>query len=1165
MAKTVDQLNRLIEEVSQTGYRGRLLAQGQARAMIWRDGELPVGAPAFRRHLSYDLLSFGYSLLGIGLRLKELQGDPDKFHQAFTQAASAIESVVSKGDQSNENRGFYRVSCAVAYHLGRYSARSYSLLNSALDECNLTQSERALSMLILRDFENLLAELVQRKLVGDGEDEALCDILKSAWDQDPEGRNDDVDYVIEVVDHALADTYLEALGLFLLAIETGEYKYVSMSLDKLRTGLEISAELNLVSQWWIHRLTYHLLDELWSSTLHSLLPTTPIEGNDDEWRNLRQLFISLLIKRNRSEIDLWPSQIEAAVRAVDPGDNLVVSLPTSAGKTRIAELCILRCMSQGKRVVYLAPLRALSAQTEVTLQRTFSPLGKTVSTLYGSVGTSGFDHNVINERDIVIATPEKLDFAIRSNPSIIDDVGLVILDEGHMIGMGEREIRYEVQIQRLLRRQDADQRRIVCLSAVLPHGEQFDDFVGWLRRDREGTPVRSDWRPTRLRYGVVIWRDNRARLDLSVGEERPFVPNFLTPVTPNSNMRRSNVVGIRRLPFPNSQRELVIATAWQLVKDGQSVLIYCPERKSVEPYAREIQDLYLRGLIDSVLLEDRSSIAKAIALGKEWLGDDNPSVSCLKLGVAIHHGALPSAFRKEIENLLRKGVLKITVSSPTLAQGLNLTATSIVLHDTGYYDLTVRSRQHIKLPHFKNIVGRAGRAYVDIEGLVLCPMFDRFSQRQAEWNYLVQSKHESELESGLLELVLVLLTRFQKTLGNVPIDEVVEYVMNNAAAWEFRTTEDEEFDTIEAEKETWQNHLMSLDTALLSLLSEFECEREELAEKIDEVLESSFWQRRMIHREEQIQNALRSTLVSRSDFIWSHTSSKQRNGYFLSGVGFESGRSLDAVSEPMNWQLYRADKAIVDGDSDIALEAIAEIAVHLFEIEPFIPKPFPGSWQSILECWLTGGNIHQRFGEDTTEAFRFIEDGLTFRLTWGMEAVRVRAVANNDTITLEEGDFTFDSHWKNSSVLAIESGSLNVSAALLIQAGFSSRLAAIKVVEDTGAQFSDSSELSRWLDSSDVIQMTNDPNWPNEETNELWRDFVGKFKPEIKAFWQKRHTKCDVVWYHNTIIPSPGSCVRTYHNAEGQTLVLSPSLNILGKLRYDLETNPEGLIDARVA
>jgi superfamily II RNA helicase len=115
---------------------------------------------------------------------------------------------------------------------------------------------------------------------------------------------------------------------------------------------------------------------------------------------------------------------------------------------------------------------------------------------------------------------------LRNDPSLLDDVGLLVFDEGHMIGPGEREVRYEVQIQRLLRRQDADQRRIVCLSAILPDGDQMEDFSAWLRRDQPGGPIKHDWRPTRLRFGEVIWHSPTARLNLRVGEEKPFVPRF---------------------------------------------------------------------------------------------------------------------------------------------------------------------------------------------------------------------------------------------------------------------------------------------------------------------------------------------------------------------------------------------------------------------------------------------------------------------------------------------------------------------------------------------------------------------------------------------------------------------------------------------------------------
>jgi len=290
--------------------------------------------------------------------------------------------------------------------------------------------------------------------------------------------------------------------------------------------------------------------------------------------------MAALLQRPKAELDLWPSQVEAAGRAVDQSDDLVVSLPTSAGKTRIAELCILRCLAGGKRVAFITPLRALSAQTETSLQRTFGPLGKMISALYGSIGVSGFDEDAIRERDIVVATPEKLDFALRNDPSLLDDVGLLVFDEGHMIGLNEREVRYEVQIQRLLRRPDAHERRIVCLSAILPDGDQLDDFAAWLRRDHPGGVIKNDWRPTRLRFGEVSWSDAAvsARLNLRVGDERPFVQRFLNGFAPPDYVppkrRRTRI-------FPGDQRELCLATAWKLVDDGQTVLISCPQRRCV--------------------------------------------------------------------------------------------------------------------------------------------------------------------------------------------------------------------------------------------------------------------------------------------------------------------------------------------------------------------------------------------------------------------------------------------------------------------------------------------------------------------------------------------------------------------------------------------------------
>lgn len=698
MPANPEAIAQLIQDTTATGFREALLAKGQARSMIWRDGQLPPNAPTFSIMLSYDLLAYAYTLMMQGLRLLDQRQMSEIARSAFENAASAIEAVISRGQVNNE-RDFHRLTAAACYHLARYSARAYSLLHEGLTEANLSKPERALALLMLRDIDALEKLIAKNRLSSGASDNALIGLIPET----EEPTEEDQEYLFDVVDIALADHFLGTLGMALLAFERGDRVLLDTALARLHVGLESAGELNLVPQWWCHRLAIHLLDDLWESSFHERLPQTLPNNSLANWPLYRELFIATLFRRGRAEIDLWPSQIEAAVRAMDLADNMVVSLPTSAGKTRIAELCILACLASGCRIVFVTPLRALSAQTEVTLQRTFRPLGKTVSSLYGAIGVSEVDENFLRDSDIIVATPEKLDFALRNDPDLLNDVGLVILDEGHMIGITEREVRYEVQIQRLLRRADAASRRIVCLSAILPDGNQLEDFTAWLTGDQPGGIIKKNWRPTRLRYGEVSWRGDHARLEISVGTEKPFIEKFLMPTLPKGRKTRL---------FPSDQRELCIASAWALVAEGHSVLIFCPLRKSVEPFADAIVDLANRGTIGSVLAGDPSILSNALVIGAEWLGDDSSILKCLRLGVAIHHGALPTPFRKEVERLLRENVLKITVSSPTLAQGLNLSATTLIFH--GLH----RSGEPIDIAEFRNVVGRAGRAYVDIEGLV---------------------------------------------------------------------------------------------------------------------------------------------------------------------------------------------------------------------------------------------------------------------------------------------------------------------------------------------------------------------------------------------------------------------------------------------------------------
>lgn len=1153
MASTIEEIEQSIREAIAPGFRKRLLERGLARSMIWLDGELPEGAPRFAEKLSYDLLSYGYSLLSLAIRLRDLGGNEDLCRAAFEKSATAITDVIHNGNPEDPEKGFHKVLASSAFHLGRYSAKAFSLIQSNLENQNLSQIEELFSLLMLRQFDQIEVMVLQWKASGEGSDESLAERLETEIDQLNQVANTDNEpdeygissIEIPIVQQAITDNYFSSIFEFLFALETGTQEHLEKSLRRIDTNLTICGELNLLPQWWVLRITKHLLKDLWDSSFHKIIPGPQNDGHDTDWNLLRWLFITSLYRRNKAEIDLWPSQLEGAKRAVKDDDDLVVSLPTSAGKTRIAELCILRCLAIGKRVLFITPLRALSAQTESSLRKTFLPLGKTISSLYGSMGTSDFEQDVLRTQDIVVGTPEKLDFALRNDPTLIDDVGLVILDEGHMIGLNEREINYEVQIQRLLKRQDANERRIVCLSAILPSGDQFEDFVGWLRQDKGGDAIQSDWRPTDLRFGEIVWQGRSAKIDFTIGEEQAFIPGFIQSSIPP--------IGKRVTAFPRNAKELTLASAWKLVEDNQTVLIYCPEKRSVNSFAKDIVDLHKRGALKSVLSVIPERIELAKELGVEWLGEEHPILQCLNIGVAVHHGGLPTPFRKEMEKLLREGILKITISSPTLAQGLNLAATALIFHSVW------RSGNRIDISEFKNVVGRAGRAFVDTHGLVLHPIYDKITWRRNQWRALVNNTDARNMESGLLRLIYSFIQRIATSLGTLSIAPVLEYVMNNTNNWGFPTVAHETELQREENRNDWEKHLVSLDTALLSMLGEENISIDEIPNVLDELLQSSLLQRRL-NRQQEVQALFKSVLTQRGRHIWNLTTVDQRIGYYLAGVGLATGQKLDEAGPEGNQLLIVANAYIDDGEEQEAITAITELAELLFAIPPFTPNVLPDDWRKIIAAWLKGEALREQGFNSIDETLRFVEDGLVYRLPWGLEALRVRAQANGDVIS---DGMTIDDFEVGLIVPAVENGSLNRSAAMLMQAGFSSRLEAINSIKSTDASFSNSSEFKEWLSSERLTTYISVLDFMGANTAKLWKAFINEYKPKSDTVWKGTSANFPVNWEHG-VNGQIGQLVKLHNDDTDITKVLSSDGEVIGELRERYELLKNGVYRSQV-
>ena len=216
--------------------------------------------------------------------------------------------------------------------------------------------------MILRDLNGLGAACREWLIDPANGDEAIANGAREA-----EIEPDDVVRLI------VTTTLFRALAFFEFGLQTGVAELIEEARSLLRRALSLAGNASAVSLWWITRFALNLIDDLWSSSLHVLLPMGGPDGSSD-YAALRALFIGELYARKVAEVELWPSQKEAVQRATDVNDDLVVALPTRAGKTRIAEIAALMALACGKRVLIVTPLRALSVQTERSFRRTFSGL-----------------------------------------------------------------------------------------------------------------------------------------------------------------------------------------------------------------------------------------------------------------------------------------------------------------------------------------------------------------------------------------------------------------------------------------------------------------------------------------------------------------------------------------------------------------------------------------------------------------------------------------------------------------------------------------------------------------------------------------------------------------------------------------------------------------------
>ena len=391
--------------------------------------------------------------------------------------------------------------------------------------------------------------------------------------------------------------------------------------------------------------------------------------------DLPESIIEFLISQGFEK--LYPPQAESVKAGLLKGKSILVSAPTASGKTLIAMLAMLSFVSKNNgKIIYLSPLRALAAEKFSEFKKLEKiPLGKKIKVGISTGDFDGLEKN-LEKNDILILTNEKMDSIIRHGAEWVDEIGLVVTDEIHLIGDESRGPTLEMVLTQLKRLETQPQ--IVGLSATITNSEEISD---WL----ECKLVKNDWRPVPLSEGVC-----------DAGE-----------VT----MSDGTVFEVKR-----SIRGTPIDLGVQSVQNGGQSLVFAETRARSKSLATKAADAISK-ILDKKDITQLEKTSKKILAENEHTEIVKTLALLVKQGVAFHHAGLNQNCREAVETEFRKGTIKLLSSTPTLAAGVNLPARRVVISNVNRYNAKVGANRPISVLEYKQLCGRAGR-----------PQYDKFGE-----------------------------------------------------------------------------------------------------------------------------------------------------------------------------------------------------------------------------------------------------------------------------------------------------------------------------------------------------------------------------------------------------------------------------------------------------
>ncbi len=377
--------------------------------------------------------------------------------------------------------------------------------------------------------------------------------------------------------------------------------------------------------------------------------------------------VDVLLDRGFKELN--PLQEEAVRKGLLNGKSQVVVAPTASGKTLIGELALVRKALDGYIGLYLVPLKALAGEKYEEFQ-VWGRIGLRIGISTGDYESPG-EH--LGRYDLIVATYERFDSLLRLRPAWLSRIGVVVVDELHVVGDPERGPILEMILARLL----GSDTQIIGLSATIGNP---GELAKWLHAEL----VTVDWRPVKLVEGVFDRRRNRIVFITDSGERIERI--------------------IHRLENP------ALSIALQSVARGSQVLVFVNNRRRAEEWAWRLSEHM--NLLNYLIDKDKLKIVLEELKESPSSSERTNLSELVKHGVAYHHAGLSTAARRAVEKGFRSGVIRAVFATPTLAAGVNLPARRVLVSIKRYNPLT-RRMMGIRIFEYKQMAGRAGRPQYD--------------------------------------------------------------------------------------------------------------------------------------------------------------------------------------------------------------------------------------------------------------------------------------------------------------------------------------------------------------------------------------------------------------------------------------------------------------------